>query len=206
MDKIDKIYYINLEHRTDRFENINNQFNKINFTNYERINAIKHEYGPLGCCKSHLKVLNKIKEESCDIAMIIEDDLEFLVNREILDEYIEEFIKDDKLMVLCIAFNTKGTVKRHTNKLYITTDTQTTCCYIIKKDIVNELIVNFKESEEGLTELVNNKLIPIYPMCAIDQNWKKLQKNNIFAIPNIRLAKQIKSYSDVINRVVDYKV
>jgi GR25 family glycosyltransferase involved in LPS biosynthesis len=53
-----KAYYINLEERLDRKENIEKELSKLNI-NYERFNAVKHTIGALGCTISHMKALEK---------------------------------------------------------------------------------------------------------------------------------------------------
>ena len=59
LTKIDKILYINLDHRKDRLKQINNEFKKMNFpeNKIERISAVRNKYnGHIGCCKSTLKL------------------------------------------------------------------------------------------------------------------------------------------------------
>jgi hypothetical protein len=64
MDKITKTVYINLAHRTDRNNNIINQFKKLEFPNYERFEAIKTDFGGLGCCQSHIAILEQFLQEN----------------------------------------------------------------------------------------------------------------------------------------------
>ena len=55
MNHIDKIFYINLDERKDRKEQIEKEFEKfeIPLEKVERFEAIKHQYGMIGCSKSH---------------------------------------------------------------------------------------------------------------------------------------------------------
>ena len=56
---IDKVFYINLEHRTDRRQEIEGELNNFNIP-YERFNAYSTpEFGIVGCTKSHLEVLKE---------------------------------------------------------------------------------------------------------------------------------------------------
>ena len=94
-----KTYIINLEHRTDRYENTLKECEKIGLTNYERFNAIKTdsivinpqiawkkniEYlkGASGCKLSHLEVLKKIliSNNNEEYILILEDDVVFTDN------------------------------------------------------------------------------------------------------------------------------
>ncbi len=91
----DKIYIINLEHRTDRKDSIIKQLEKEGITNYEFVNAVNGNdstilklfkkirkngskigtTGHLGCLLSHRKVLLKAKEDNVNQFMILEDDV-----------------------------------------------------------------------------------------------------------------------------------
>ena len=91
----DKIYIINLEHRTDRKDNVIKQLKKEGITNYEFVNAVNGTDstilklfkkirknsskigtpGHLGCLLSHRKVLLKAKEDNVNQFMILEDDV-----------------------------------------------------------------------------------------------------------------------------------
>jgi hypothetical protein len=91
----DKIYIINLEHRTDRKDSVIKQLEKEGITNYEFINAVNGNdstilklfkkirkngskigtTGHLGCLLSHRKVLLKAKEDNVNQFMILEDDV-----------------------------------------------------------------------------------------------------------------------------------
>ena len=59
---IDKIYYINLEHRIDRKEHIENQIKKYidpELSITKRFNAIENKNGHIGCSKSHLNIIEE---------------------------------------------------------------------------------------------------------------------------------------------------
>lgn len=205
MDLIEKTFYINLEYRKDRNEHLLEEFKKINFNKFERFNAIKHEYGPVGCCLSHLEVLKKAKELKLKNVLIIEDDLEFLVNREEIDKYIIAFLNDEELDVLCLAFNVKsGSLTNYNQYFYRTTDTQTASCYIIKEKMIDVLITNFEQSLHLLTKVEIDR--PVLPKYAIDCTWKWLQPHYKFMISSVRVARQRASYSDNLKTYVNYGV
>ena len=56
MDQIDTFYYINLERRIDRLQEITGEMKKMNIPMEKivNINAIDHRIGALGCSKSHI--------------------------------------------------------------------------------------------------------------------------------------------------------
>ena len=51
-------FVINLDERTDRWENIQQTFN---FFNLQRIEAVKYTPGWFGCLQSHIKCLHEAK-------------------------------------------------------------------------------------------------------------------------------------------------
>jgi GR25 family glycosyltransferase involved in LPS biosynthesis len=81
-DFFDKIYCINLEHRSDRWELALNEFKKIGIENgVIRFNAVYNkENGALGCRDSHLKVIQDAKDNNYERILIFEDDVLFLDN------------------------------------------------------------------------------------------------------------------------------
>jgi GR25 family glycosyltransferase involved in LPS biosynthesis len=113
--KIDKIYVINLEHRTDRRTQMEEQLKRVNIENYEFFKAIQptldevHEWNPkylsptppwlststtdidkyrigsLGCLKSHLSIVTDALSKGYENIMILEDDTEFLFDMKFKD-------------------------------------------------------------------------------------------------------------------------
>ena len=69
--KID-LYVINLKHRTDRWQHINNLFGKS--FNLIRVDAVKHKNGAVGCFMSHQKCIKMAKDKNMDNIIVLEDD------------------------------------------------------------------------------------------------------------------------------------
>lgn len=109
----DRIFVINLYHRTDRLERFINEFNREGITNWERFDAIKydpqiHGYeeefnnfvkdkelryrkAAFGCMLSHYYVLRIAKARGYKRVAILEDDFVFVDGwRENLDKCISE--------------------------------------------------------------------------------------------------------------------
>ena len=97
----DRIFIINLEHRTDRWESIEKYLNKYNITNYERFSAIspqnihaipenfykdmhnltgdiRYYLGAVGCKMSHYYIVEESKKRNYSRILILEDDAEFI--------------------------------------------------------------------------------------------------------------------------------
>jgi GR25 family glycosyltransferase involved in LPS biosynthesis len=219
MDLITKTVYINLDKRVDRKENLLDQFEKIGYTNYERFPAIETAFGGLGCCQSHLKILNDFfmdrtimlnnivyEKEGTNILMIIEDDAEFIVSREVLDQYIMSFANDPLAYGMCLGFNPHH-VRPYNELFRRSIHVATTSCYLVKLSIIPELIKCFKEAEVGLKQISERNLaknskefILLYHKYAIDQMWKHLHSKYIWLIPKQKCVEQYANYSDIQQR------
>ena len=91
-NKFDKIFCINLEERTDRWQECLLNFEKYNITNYERIDAVKIQEqinpkrkGQIGCCLSYAKTIEKAIQENLNQFLILEDDFYFTDEKDILN-------------------------------------------------------------------------------------------------------------------------
>lgn len=218
MDKITKTYYINLNKRIDRNKHLINEFKKIKYTNYIRVEASETQFGGLGCCQSHLAILNHIRNlvdsaaidknnKLNHIYMIVEDDAVFALSRETIDKYVDAFINDPIADVLCLDYNVRmfcDYIKDdNVDKLFNRgLHTCSTCCYIIKgkSPVLQKLIDCFNEAEKGLLTVTHN-LDPNYSKYAIDQYWKYVQMKTIFLLPKERCVYQYTNYSDISNNV-----
>jgi len=71
-----KKYVINLAHRKDRLEQINDEFKFMGW-DFERFDAI-NTGGYRGCAESHMKIAELAKEQGLDMVMACEDDTFFM--------------------------------------------------------------------------------------------------------------------------------
>lgn len=186
MDQIDKIYFINLDYRKDRLQHILNEFKKLSILNYQRFEAIKDKNGAIGCGKSHIGVLNDMIKNGYKNVIVLEDDFEFRVSRETLDECISS-VYNTEYNICLLAYNTLVAklqkYQLHIDKIY---NAQTTSGYMISLNYAPILLKCFKESI--------NKRIPI------DIHWKREQLRDIWYSFNPRLGRQIISKSDINNK------
>ena len=76
MEHIHRIVYINLDHRTDRREEIERECRQLRVPEKKliRFSAIKHVHGAVGCSCSHIAVLKRARDEEWPNVMILEDD------------------------------------------------------------------------------------------------------------------------------------
>ena len=88
----DKVYCINLDERTDRWEQVQVEFDKIGIRgDVERWSGVKHTDGNLGCTLSHKTIIEHCKKQGLNNVLIFEDDVLF-VNDDVdkLEEAFEE--------------------------------------------------------------------------------------------------------------------
>lgn len=71
----DAIYCINLDERTDRWEQAQVEFKKLGVEGVKRFSAIRHERGAIGCRESHLGIIKEAKELGFNNVLIFEDDV-----------------------------------------------------------------------------------------------------------------------------------
>jgi glycosyl transferase family 25 len=193
------VIYINLDHREDRRHHIESELARLGIDNYTRLSAVRKEYGALGCALSHLKALGDWQAAPGRLLMVCEDDCTFLAERQAVEGLIEGFARDPRLEVLCLAYNNANEF-RISEKFCITSDTQTTACYVVKPSILSDLRHAIEKSVRGL-EAGNDVTVS-----AVDIVWKELQQQRLFCFPVARAAAQVESYSDIEGRVTDYGV
>jgi hypothetical protein len=194
---IKKVLYINLDSRTDRKEKIEKVLR--NFS-YERITAIQHKIGSIGCSMSHIYALEYAIKNNWDNVLIMEDDMEwnnFYINYPKLLTLMKNPYDVIVLGGILVSYNSE------TSELY---KCNSTGAYLVGRHYYQTLLQNFKE---GLGKLLYeiNKPIKIRGVgqknyLTIDTYWHKLQKrDNWFIIP---LCYSLPGYSDVLKENVDW--
>jgi len=198
---IDKIYIINLEHRTDRLNQILNELNKMGLQDKGiRFNAIKNDFGALGCSMSHLNVLKDARTNLYNCIMILEDDFEFLISKADFEKKMDYIFNHMNFDVFMLGINLKKYNKCSYINIHKILNAQTASGYLVKNTYFDELI-NITEKSIPLLDKTHNKHLYAY-----DMFWKQLQpKHNWFCFKN-KIGKQRSSYSDIEKRLVDYKL
>ena len=107
---VDKIFFINMDKDTDRYNDLMKQFEKHGITNYEKISGIvvddirgycmfgpynncdKEKYirGSAGCLQAHRRAIQLAKERGYKRILILEDDIELADN---FNEKFNDFAK-----------------------------------------------------------------------------------------------------------------
>jgi len=193
------VLYINLDYRLDRNSQTLEEFSRIDVRHEIRIPGITREIGALGCAESHLEALRLLEQEDFRLAMICEDDIEFLANREILENVISSFASIDELGVLCVANRVRGPRIPINKSLAISNNIQMAACYVVKPFAVRFLLESFSKSAVAMASGGDVKKF------AIDNTWKELQTGKVlFAVPRAKIARQRRSYSDIEKKIKFY--
>ena len=199
MELLEHTLFINLNHRTDRLEHINAEFEKMGIK-AERVEGVQPKSPAIGCTMSHIKCLELAKMRGYEQVFICEDDITF-TNPDLFKEQIEKFAENDIINwdVLIIS----GNVAPPCQKLYEYAARvfycQTTTGYVVKKEYYDTMLANFKE---GLLHLIKNPTNKFD--YAIDKYWQKLQMQDYWYIITPLSVIQYDNYSDIENKDTKY--
>jgi glycosyl transferase family 25 len=194
---IKNVFYINLDSRLDRKQNVINELNKIGLTG-TRFNAIKNQIGAIGCTMSHLEILKMAQKEDMDHVLIVEDDISFLKPLLFVSQLNKFLSAKDNWDVVLLAGNVLRYAKQDDICIRVG-KSLTTTGYLVRKKYYQPLINNI---EEGLYKLMIEPHKGI--SFAIDQYWARLQMiDNWFLIIPLTVT-QIVSYSNIEKKITNY--
>lgn len=191
--------YINLESRTDRKLHVENQLKMVGIKPVERFNAVKLPNGALGCTMSHIRCLEKARDNNWDHVVIVEDDIEF-TNPGLFMKQMNQFLsRHETWDVLLLGGNNMPPYKEIDNCCIQVSKCQTTTGYIVQKHYYESLIDNFRK---GLNCLIREPDKHIF--YALDKYWFKLQEKDrwFLIVPLTVIQKQ--DYSDIMKKMMNY--
>jgi len=198
---ISKIFYINLDERADRKEEIESELTIYDLLDHsERIQAFYTPgQGILGCTMSHLKALKLAKERKYKNVLILEDDFQFTITKEELDNQLTALFEQGPEFDVCmISFNIQQSIPTEYPFLQKVIKAQTASGYIVSESFYDSIIELY---EWAIPLLDQTREHWNY---ANDQCWKLLQPNsNWYAFTN-RCGKQRPGYSDNSEKFEDY--
>ena len=200
---IDAIMFINLKHRTDRLQNIQNTIRLIRplAKTVHRIDAIQHKNGAKGCAMSHVKALELAESQGLRNVLVLEDDAMLDNEPETIKQQIEYAMSQEYDVVLCGSenFSHKSKVNQFVNPIR---SAQTTTAYIVHQTYIPILRKLFHFCAENLKDV---KERPNSHDFAIDQVWKKLQeKHKWFLLRGNPFRQLVNEFSDIEQKKVDY--
>lgn len=186
---IDKIIYINLDHRQDRRDIMKIFFEKggIPQNKIVRFPAIKTTKGAIGCLKSHTYALQMAKNNGWTNVLILEDDLEWL-NLE--EEYpkLEELTKLPRWDVIHLV---GWYVKHDLPRTYYTLNAG---AYLVNGHYYDTLLANRYESVRKITSI--QSLYSPTNQYTADTYWNKLAEKDFWYGLHPCICHQVSTYSD----------
>jgi len=199
ISQIKHIYYINLEERPDRKDQVIQELKKIGINNPERFNAIKCASGAVGCSMSHLKCLLNAKKQNWEHVLIVEDDITFL-NPQLFITNFNKFLNNCKQWdVVLLSGNNVPPYQIMDDNYVKITNCQCTTGYFVKNTYFDKLIENF---QTGINQFIKDTTK--HKLYAIDIFWKRLQvRDNWFLITPLTVV-QREGYSDIEKRHTNY--
>lgn len=200
MELFTNTLFINLEHRKDRLQHINQELEKMGICG-ERFNAVKTKVGSIGCTMSHIKCLEIAKERNYPYVFICEDDIMFL-NPDILKDSLHKFYDNNTINwdVLLIGGNNVPPYEKTSDYCIKVSNCQTTTGYVVKQHYYDTLVDNFRDSVKNLIREPAN-----HREYALDIYWKRLQRIANWYMLTPFTVVQLDGHSDIENREVDYR-
>jgi len=199
MEHIDCVYYINLEHRTDRKEQFEAEMLKLGVPTSKLVRVpgiYNKEFGILGCGLSHKKALETFMESSHKNCLVFEDDFEFTLDmnyvRYLLKSIFETNISYDLVMLAGNLYKTEKTEWPFLRKVL---DGQTASGFLITREFAPRLLQNLEEATTLLQEWHKHTGERKHDYC-IDIYWKKLQPISNWYVFHPKTGLQRESYSD----------
>ena len=216
LEKIDKIFFINLKHRKDRYQQINDEFKKMDFpkNKIERIDAVNAKYnGHIGCCKSHIKTLNNILENNYKYSLVFEDDFIFTVDKKTFNDKLTTFFKNysNNWDIIQLTSGHKTLEDINDRDIKRVKSATTSSAYLINNDFVPKLLDDFKEALGKMKIEMNEYKQNNYMLkkrntaFALDQHWSSLQAKSKWYIFDPYLGEQggLAGKSSIMNKHIE---
>ena len=183
-DFFDKIYCINLDEQTKRWESVQKEFDKIGILNkVERFKGIKKEPWPLGCNLSFLEIIKTASKQNLNNVLIFEDDVKFVNwNNSFFNNAISN-LRRENWEYLRIGYNMEGfdikfeKISNNLIKVKKGSDIRSTHAHAVNhvayKFIIEELE---KEYQKNAIDMWTPKYFDCYcvvPLMALQNQGKK---------------------------------
>jgi GR25 family glycosyltransferase involved in LPS biosynthesis len=176
-------YIINLDNRTDLKSHILTEMTKLPQVSYEIVSAIRDESKT--CFLSHLKCIQRAKDNNLPYVLILEDDAIFTEDCiEIFDRALTE-VQTRQWDMLYLGANLNSNAYKITPTLVKLSGAYTTHAYIVHEQFY-DTILNLQLDVE------------------IDVCYTKLMPDNNIYMCNPMIAYQLPSYSDLQDGFRDY--
>ena len=212
----EKIYLINLDERTDRWEKCLDIFQQYEFNSYERISGVKpleedfpyldqKSRSQLGCSLSFYRIIKNAYEKQFENILILEDDFYFIYSKEKTYEILKNSIENlpENWDVFYLGGNimydfSNNPLSLFKEKLFKLNSSYCTHSISFSKKGISIFIDEFPSEIIFIKNIVEDyKVIDVFMA-------REFCKNNLCFIPNEMLCSQIAGFSSIENCVTDY--
>jgi hypothetical protein len=200
-----RAYVINLDKRSDRWENIQKSF-KNSSIELIRMPAIEHKKGHIGCGLSFLKAVKYAKNHNMKTILIFEDDNKPLENFnerwKIIKKWLDSNLDKWEIFNGGARFPDWGKYEKQTRSEY--TDKTTLKYFINDNELLFQTDNLLSTNWIYINSLVYDKVLKWDSSIYIDRYLLDIKNfNHIFCIPHLALQENGKSDTD--NRLINYK-
>ncbi len=202
MDTIDRVIYINLDHRTDRREAMEGVLDALGVPAEKRIRfpAIRLEWPWIGCTRSHHEVVKMAAEAGWSRVWILEDDWMPTVTPEEFWAAMKPLCAAGEWDVLLPAAYVQASEPSSLPGVRRGLNIQTASSYIVNGHYMATLCGNLGDAAAAAMAGGNHW------ECISDQYWKRLQPHGNWLYFSPALGKQRPGHSDLSGKFQDYGV
>jgi GR25 family glycosyltransferase involved in LPS biosynthesis len=189
MDQIAGTFYINLDARVDRRQELEGELARLGISG-ERFPAFKTSPGIIGCGQSHSGVVKEAKARGYKNVLVLEDDFTFLVSKEEFGALLEQALKeapDYDVIMLGYAINRSQPCSETLVKIL---NAQAGSGYLVNEKFYDTLISTW---DAGTQKLIQTGRHWEY---ACDQIWKTIQPAAAWYAFKTRIGIQRPSFAD----------
>lgn len=196
-DFFEEIYCINLDHRTDRWEHAQKEFEKLGIKDrVKRFSAIKHNDGRIGLIKSNLEIVKEASKKNLKNVLIFEDDVKFIWYNEpieTLTKSIEQLT--GKWNMFYLGANThQPLIKTNKENLVMLKNAFATQSICFNNNVF-DMFINYADKINKISS--TNEILDVWIS-------KNIQERGIVYMTNPILTTQMESFSDIEGREVNY--
>jgi len=194
-DFFDEMYCINLDHRTDRWEHAQKEFEKVGILDrVKRFSARKEDDGRVGIINSNLAIVKMAKSKGLNNVLVFEDDVEFIVHNP------EKYLKKAILQIgnldwalFYLGANTHEKLTKIKPNLILLKNAYAVHSMAYNKKIYDKFIQKY----EGIKEISKHE--DILDVFLAEQ----IQSKYICLMVNPMLTTQMNDYSDIEKHLVN---
>jgi glycosyl transferase family 25 len=193
---MEHVIYINLTYRDDRRKHIEQQLLSWGVP-YERMPAVYHSHGYIGCTQSHIKCLERAIEQGWGHVCIVEDDM-YITDMTQFRSSVDHFLKTHSTWDVLLLGGNVGPPYIKIPGARRVMNAQTTTAYVVQRHYYETLLHNFKE---GLALCLTYDRREY----RIDMYWKRLQRQGLWYILDPLTVIQREGYSDIEKTSTNYQ-